>query len=261
MSLFPASLGVIPDVIREVLVAKISLDRLSDYLNSPEVDMRGRGACRADGIALRDAAITWPSANVSGETEGSSVGNPRFTLGDMNVDIPSGELTLISGPLGSGKVSRFQISRRHDGTKLCFSDPVCKSNSGQSSAHSTMVLNSAFQLLGLLGEATVLRGEIIAPRSSPTAIPLPEDPIQTELETDKWLDPTMTAYSPQISYIKHGSIRSNILNGLPFWPKRYSAVLRQCALLPDLELFEHQDLTEVGEQGVTLVSPSEMRTR
>lgn len=236
MSLFPASLGVIPDVIREVLVAKISLDRLSHYLNSPEVDMRGRGARRPDGISLRDATITWPTGIVSGGSEASSEDNHLFTLNDMNVDIPQGELTLVCGPLGSGKtllVSRFDSGHRQNATES---------------------LNSAFQLLGLLGEATVLQGEIVAPRSSPTAIPLPEDPILTELEIDKWLDPTMTAYSPQISYIKHGSIRSNILNGLPFWPERYSAVLRQCALLPDLELFEHQDLTEVGEQGVTLVS-------
>lgn len=93
----------------------------------------------------------------------------------------------------------------------------------------------------------------MAPHSYPDAIPLFEDPFPIEFEVTKWIDPTMTAYSPQISYIKHGSIRDNILNGLPLWPERYTAVLRQCALLPDLRLFDHGDLTEVGEQGVTLV--------
>jgi hypothetical protein len=93
----------------------------------------------------------------------------------------------------------------------------------------------------------------MAPHSYPDAIPLFEDPVPIEFEVTEWIDPTMTAYSPQISYIKHGSIRDNILNGLPLWPERYSAVLRQCALLPDLRLFDHGDLTEVGEQGVTLV--------
>lgn len=100
----------------------------------------------------------------------------------------------------------------------------------------------------------ILKGEISAPLSCPDAIPLPEDAAPPEFDTTKWLDSSMTAYSPQISYIKHGSIRDNILNGLPLWPERYAAVLRQCALLPDLELFDHADLTEVGEQGVTLVS-------
>lgn len=64
----------------------------------------------------------------------------------------------------------------------------------------------------------------------------------------------MTAYSPQTSYVEHGSIRDNITNGLPLWPERYAAVLQQCALLSDFERFHAADLTEVGEQGVTLVS-------
>lgn len=105
-----------------------------------------------------------------------------------------------------------------------------------------------------MGEAKLLSGEIEAPRSDPDALPLPEDLIEVELTLHAWLDPSMTAYSSQICYIKHGSIRDNILNGLPMWHERYAAVLRQCALFPDLRLFDHADLTEVGEQGVTLVS-------
>lgn len=109
------------------------------------------------------------------------------------------------------------------------------------------------QLLGLLREAAILKGEIVSPRSRPNAIALPEDPARFGFDVTEWLVPSMSAYSPQISFIKHGSIRGNILNGLPLWPERYTAVLWQCALLPDLKLFDHADLTEVGEQGVTLV--------
>jgi hypothetical protein len=105
-----------------------------------------------------------------------------------------------------------------------------------------------------LGEAKLLSGEIEAPRSDPDALPLPEDLIDIEFVIDSWLDSSMTAYSSQISYVKHGNIRDNILNGLPMWHERYAAVLRQCALIPDLKLLDHADLTEVGEQGVTLVS-------
>lgn len=99
----------------------------------------------------------------------------------------------------------------------------------------------------------ILKGEILGPHNRPDAISLPEDAVPLEFDITKWIDPTMTAYSPQTSYIKHGSIRDNILNGLPLWYERYASVLQQCALLPDLELFDHGDLTQVGEQGVTLV--------
>ena len=39
------------------------------------------------------------------------------------------------------------------------------------------------------------------------------------------------------------------------WRARYKEVLRQCSLLGDLELLADGDMTEVGDQGVNLVSP------
>ena len=221
-------------------MAKISLDRLSHYLNAPEVDMIRRGSSQPREIILRDATITWPTGDIS---RAVSAERPhKFALSDMNVIIPQGELTLISGPLGSGKT-------------LFVRKPIKLHFAVQANPYSSR------QLLGLLGEATILKGQVLAPRSSPTAIPLPEDSNQIEFEKEKWLDPTMTAYSPQTSYIKHGSIRDNILHGLPLWPERYAAVLRQCALLADLDFLEHGDLTQVGEQGVTLVSLPQVETQ
>lgn len=66
-----------------------------------------------------------------------------------------------------------------------------------------------------------------------------------------WLKDTV-AYAPQMSYIRHGSVRDNILFGLPFWKERYEEVLRQCSLESDLELLVDGDQTEVGENGVNL---------
>lgn len=60
------------------------------------------------------------------------------------------------------------------------------------------------------------------------------------------------AYAPQMSYIRHGTIRDNIIFGQPFWQERYDEVLRQCSLWPDMTLLVDGDLTEVGENGVNL---------
>ncbi|KIJ38938.1 hypothetical protein M422DRAFT_258345 [Sphaerobolus stellatus SS14] len=60
------------------------------------------------------------------------------------------------------------------------------------------------------------------------------------------------AYAPQESWVQNATIRENILFGAPFDEERYNKVLRQCALEPDLELFEAGDKTEIGERGLTL---------
>ena len=44
----------------------------------------------------------------------------------------------------------------------------------------------------------------------------------------------------------------NLFNINSYWLARYLLVLQQCALEPDLELFEAGDQTEVGERGLTL---------
>ncbi|KAG6858944.1 hypothetical protein C0991_001605, partial [Blastosporella zonata] len=53
-------------------------------------------------------------------------------------------------------------------------------------------------------------------------------------------------------WLRHQSIRDNILFGAPFDDARYDAVLDACALRPDLEVLEDGDLTEIGARGVSL---------
>lgn len=95
-------------------------------------------------------------------------------------------------------------------------------------------------------------GTIIAPRTSPDAVPLNGDDIIRSWSSAIWLTDSV-AYAPQQPFIRHGTIRDNILFGQPMWRKRYDESLRQAALLPDLAILPEGDLTEVGEQGVTLV--------
>ncbi|KAJ7596755.1 P-loop containing nucleoside triphosphate hydrolase protein [Mycena floridula] len=60
------------------------------------------------------------------------------------------------------------------------------------------------------------------------------------------------AYAAQTSWISNASIKENIKFLSPFDQARYSKVLYQCGLEPDLALFEAGDLTELGEKGITL---------
>ena len=60
------------------------------------------------------------------------------------------------------------------------------------------------------------------------------------------------SYAPQEAWVFSGSVKQNILFGQPLNVKRYTRVLRACALVHDLQQWSDYDETLVGEKGVIL---------
>lgn len=56
------------------------------------------------------------------------------------------------------------------------------------------------------------------------------------------------SYAAQTPWLRHQSIKDNILFGYPFDEARYNEVLECCALNPDLAILEDGDLTEIGSR-------------
>ena len=56
------------------------------------------------------------------------------------------------------------------------------------------------------------------------------------------------SYAAQSPWLRHQSIKDNILFGYPFEDERYKAVIESCALQPDLEMLEDGDATEIGSR-------------
>jgi ABC-type multidrug transport system fused ATPase/permease subunit len=141
-------------------------------------------------------------------TEGSettaveSTPEPVFQLADLNVDFPTGKLSVVSGPTGSGKTA---------------------------------------VLTGLLGEMELIEGHSYLPKQ-PTQV----DP-QTGLRNS-------VAYAAQTPWLQQKSIKDNILFGEGFDEKRYEDTLDACALVPDLDILEDGDQTEIGAKGVSVSS-------
>ncbi|GAA5902673.1 uncharacterized protein JCM6883_007204 [Sporobolomyces salmoneus] len=139
----------------------------------------------------------------NGEGEGEATNEePEFELRDLNVAFPTGKLSLVSGPTGSGKSSLF---------------------------------------LALLGEMTCLSGEIRLRKGTPG--------INVDNETGLY---DGVAYAAQLPWLQHASIRNNILFGSKYEKARYEATIEACALKPDLEMFDGGDETEIGERGISL---------
>ncbi|KAF7303886.1 ATP-dependent bile acid permease [Mycena indigotica] len=111
-------------------------------------------------------------------------------------------------------------------------------------------------LLGLLGEADVIDGHVICPHSSPDFI---AKSLQKHIAADEWIVSGSCAYVPQTAWLRNQSIRENILFGLPHSVERYMKTLEACALIPDLDIFEYGDLTEIGERGITLSTGQKAR--
>jgi ABC-type multidrug transport system fused ATPase/permease subunit len=92
----------VPKCIQDISGALVALNRLVDFLNRDEVDIseweRGQGGPGNDatgGIVFDGLTIGWPK----GEADGPGT----FELQEVDLAIPRGKLTLVCGPLGSGK--------------------------------------------------------------------------------------------------------------------------------------------------------------
>ncbi|EJC98304.1 multidrug resistance-associated ABC transporter [Fomitiporia mediterranea MF3/22] len=132
------ALNAIPETLINMYQSFVSMARIERYLGLAEVapvepldDVQRR-------IALQSATITWPqdrsgsrSASASATPSTSSTPRRKFSLIDLTIEFPPGELSLICGKLGAGKT---------------------------------------LLLLSLLGEADLLAGQISCPRSPPNVI-------------------------------------------------------------------------------------------
>ncbi len=166
-------------------------------------------------IAMNSATITWPRDKAPMSADGEASVGPSiaptpsgggFTLSDVNVNFPEGQLSLICGKLGSGKT---------------------------------------LLLLGLLGEADCLAGQVICPRSPPNAL----DSFGENIAPEDWIVSGLVAYCPQTAFLQNASIKVNICFGSPFDSKRYQQVLEACSLVSDLKIMEDGD--ETGELAIT----------
>lgn len=98
---------MLPGLLQNAFRAKVSIDRLVSFLNRPEVQMVTGGS--EGRIICRDATVGWPTNNptISAEVDGLQ----PFCLRNIDFALPQGGLTLVVGPLGSGKTLLVSVRR------------------------------------------------------------------------------------------------------------------------------------------------------
>ncbi|TCD67258.1 hypothetical protein EIP91_000335 [Steccherinum ochraceum] len=207
------ALNALPETLINFVQSLVSIRRIEKYLHGAEVNLAPPLNLDPSVVAIRSATIVWPQTRSQGSSSASSVAlTPRnkFSLIDLSLEFPHGELSLVCGKLGSGKT---------------------------------------LLLLALLGEADVVSGQLLCPRSPPdtiasfTGVNVPED---------EWIAEGICAYVPQTAWLRNASIKDNILFDLPYVEERYRKTLEVCALEADLRILEDGDMSEIGERGVNL---------
>ncbi|KAE8385473.1 P-loop containing nucleoside triphosphate hydrolase protein [Aspergillus alliaceus] len=92
------TLGVIPVVIQDLLDARSNARRMEEYLRKPEQN-KILDPSRSGRVLFRNASVAWPRDEAQDKITLSS----RFCLHNINLEFPSGELSIIYGQTGSGK--------------------------------------------------------------------------------------------------------------------------------------------------------------
>jgi ABC-type multidrug transport system fused ATPase/permease subunit len=199
----------------------ISVRRIEAYLEETEIDPPSSEDLQHTDISIgfENATIGWSKQNYTDEVSDeqdnitTAASSTSFILKDIDFKFPNNKLSLISGATGSGKT---------------------------------------LLMLGLLGEAIILKGSAHCPRQ-PVADTVSSDfTLSNDIDPKDWLLPYALAYVSQSAWLQNASIRDNILFGLPYVESRYRETLSACALDKDLEILEDGDMTEIGEKGITL---------
>jgi ABC-type multidrug transport system fused ATPase/permease subunit len=85
-----------------VLSAHVSTKRVQAFLAQDETD-KYKNLTPSNEIGFRNATCTHSSTDAAAAAEG-------FALRDLDLIFPKGELSLVAGPVGSGKVGPVTLS-------------------------------------------------------------------------------------------------------------------------------------------------------
>ncbi|KAF9258654.1 hypothetical protein L218DRAFT_1004797 [Marasmius fiardii PR-910] len=96
-------------------------------------------------------------------------------------------------------------------------------------------------LMAVLGEMTLLSGELV----------LYKNP-QVLHDISNGTYTQTISYASQTPWLRHQTIKENILFGSPYEERRYRDVVEACTLRPDFDALEDGDETEIGARGVSL---------
>ncbi|KAG5653253.1 hypothetical protein H0H81_001510 [Sphagnurus paluster] len=250
-----APLNVIPAWIVQILQTGVALKRIAVYLDEDEVDAQVSSLKRDDtasrppqeddsfeqGLGIQSASFKWNEVEEAKDKDadkGKDKGKGKGKATPEATPVPGTPQTIENASSASSIVEvevaaadhRFELRD----INVLFPEGELSVITGPTASGKTALL------MALLGEMTMLPGS--------GRIIMAKDPRRVN---EHGLSHTIS-YASQAPWLRHQSIKDNILFGAPFDELRYNAVVECCALRPDLEMLEDGDMTEIGARGVSL---------
>ncbi|TFK37295.1 multidrug resistance-associated ABC transporter [Crucibulum laeve] len=234
-SMIRAPLNVIPAWIVQILQTGVALKRIAVYLDEDEVtdqvsslkkDLSGPHLPGLDdeGLGLSNACMKWNEVPEDTEKDKGKDKSLSPTPSTDDSSTVASETTSLAEPTDHRFELRDINVRFPEGELTVITGPTA---SGKTAL-----------LMALLGEMTLIHGRIIMSKN-PSKV-------------DENGHMQAISYAAQSPWLRHQSIKDNILFGYPYDEERYNAVVESCALKPDLEMLEDGDSTEIGARGVSL---------
>jgi ABC-type multidrug transport system fused ATPase/permease subunit len=221
-------LFMLPSTINSMVEANVALNRINNFLTSPEHKAVTPGSQHDVGAEIVDGSFVYENKRPETSTQhgnlqfARSLSDAEWEMELLREQLAHAERKLASvegrvAPPAFGGSNLLSLSRINLTVKKGeFVAIVGGVGCGKSSL-----------LKALMGEIRKLSGDVSVCGS--------------------------VSYSAQTAFIMNDTVKNNILFGKPDNnPELYNKAIRVCALEHDLDLLPHGDQTEIGEKGITL---------
>ncbi|KAL1733355.1 hypothetical protein EV714DRAFT_246810 [Schizophyllum commune] len=235
-------LNTIPTMIVQILQCNVALKRIAVYLDEDEV---------TEQVSSLKKDLSAPQPQATGEDDVLAIENGTFKWNEVEPEKAANGAGHIQSPTDTASTSDTIVT--HDTASIAeseagsvaldhhfelrdisvkFPDGKLTLVTGPTASGKTALL------MAVLGEMTLLQGRLI----------LEKNPHRVD---EHGLMHSIS-YAAQSPWLRHQSIKDNILFGYPYDEARYREVIECCALKPDLNMLEDGDATEIGARGVSL---------
>ncbi|KZT21758.1 multidrug resistance-associated ABC transporter [Neolentinus lepideus HHB14362 ss-1] len=231
-------LNIIPAWIVQILQTRIAIKRIETFLDEDEVSDQVsslKGSARTssvdieEGFGIVDGTFKWNEVEETAKGKDSGNGKKKDTkTNGSNSASEEASATDSTNEVNTTADHRFELKD----VNVMFPEGKLSLITGPTASGKTALL------MALLGEMTTLSGRIV----------MLKDP--SRIDANGLMH--SISYAAQSPWLRHQSIRDNILFGYPYDEKRYEDVIDACALRPDLDMLEDGDSTEIGARGVSL---------